>query len=75
MLPIRDELRHLIDCLSDAECRVALAKLRFFQTPHCPACEETDIDQLEWQDDDETVCCATCGFTWQPNGKDLVHGG
>ena len=72
MLPTRDELHHLIDCLSDAECERALTLLSVFQTPYCPSCEETDIDNFVWQDDEETVICRKCGFTWQPE-RELVH--
>ena len=32
----------------------------------CPDCGEADSDRLVWQDDDETVCCSTCGVTYRP---------
>ena len=32
----------------------------------CPGCGEADSDRLVWQDDDETVCCSTCGVTYRP---------
>ena len=32
----------------------------------CPKCGEADADRLVWQDDDETVCCSTCGVTYHP---------
>ena len=31
----------------------------------CPRCGESDIDRLEWLDDDR-VCCASCGHVYEP---------
>jgi hypothetical protein len=32
----------------------------------CPGCGERIIDNLVWQDDGETVRCATCGRKYKP---------
>lgn len=66
MISARDELRHLVDCLSDAECERALTLLAPLRGPACPDCGEADIDRLVWSED-EHVTCANCGFTWDPN--------
>jgi len=69
MISARDELLHLVDCLSDKECERALellAPLRSAGGPTCPSCGENDMDLLEWSED-EHVTCHTCGFTWDPN--------
>ena len=33
----------------------------------CPECGEPDGFRLVWLEDFETVRCATCGTTYQPN--------
>ena len=32
----------------------------------CPCCGEDRMDYLVWDDDGETVRCATCGVTYAP---------
>lgn len=32
----------------------------------CPGCGQRDADRLIWQDDFETVRCATCGTVYRP---------
>jgi hypothetical protein len=71
MISARDELLHLIDCLSDAECERALELLAPLRNPgpRCPSCDEDDLDQLVWQDDEQYVTCHSCGFCWNPNDR------
>jgi len=33
----------------------------------CPECGERRADFLVWQNDGETVECATCGYKYNPN--------
>ena len=71
MISARDELRHLIECLTDDECEQALDLL----TTHwnrCPWCGEYDLDQLVWDQDGENASCEACGFCWAPD-RTLVH--
>lgn len=72
MISARDELRHLVECLDDAECGRALDLLAPLTRPHCPLCYEDNLDQLEWQQDEEHVTCQTCGTVWNPN-RPPVH--
>ncbi len=32
----------------------------------CPSCGECDVDRLAWEDDGESVRCATCGLIYDP---------
>ena len=74
MISTREELHHLIDCLSASECERALARLELFRQPHCPSCEETDLANLAWHEDETHVTRESCGFTWEPN-RELIYGG
>jgi len=77
MLPTKDHLRHLIDCLTDQEAEQLLdaadqlgllgnADLAT-KTCSCPFCGERRFDVLEWTPDD-CIVCGTCGTTYDPNG-------
>jgi hypothetical protein len=71
MISARDELLHLVDCLSNAECERALQLLEPLREPRCPWCGASDLDQLVWDESGENVCCQECGFCWEPDH--LVH--
>jgi len=38
----------------------------------CPVCEERRMDWLVWDEDGESVTCATCGNAYAP-GKEPYH--
>src|SRR5262249_2649498 len=69
MIPARDELHHLVSCLSDEECEAALDRPR---RPRGPACDLKDVDQLVFDEDGENVACQSCGFAWDPS-RVMVH--
>lgn len=35
----------------------------------CPRCGERDADRLVWQDDFETVRCASCEHLYEPDAE------
>ena len=35
----------------------------------CPKCGERDMDQLPWNEDDDTVTCGRCGHTYDPSAE------
>jgi DNA-directed RNA polymerase subunit RPC12/RpoP len=72
VIPARDELLHLVECLTDAECEQALELLLPLRGSRCPYCGVSDLDQLVWDEDGEYVSCDDCGFCWDPN-RILVH--
>jgi hypothetical protein len=72
MISARDELFHLVECLTDAECERALDLLLPLRGPSCPSCGEDDLDRLIWDEEGENVTCEACGFSWNPNHI-LVH--
>ncbi len=77
MIPTKDLLRHLIDCLTDEEAEQLLdaadnlsllgnADLAT-KSCWCPSCGERRFDYLEWTPDD-CIVCVTCGTIYDPNG-------
>lgn len=39
----------------------------------CPTCGERDMDSLVWNDDGETVTCASCGETYDPLAEEAAE--
>jgi len=35
----------------------------------CPRCGERVVDNLRWDNDGETVTCATCGMRYNPDAR------
>ena len=76
MITARDELLHLIEHLTPAECERALGLLAPLLNPgpRCPDCGEDDLDRLVWDEDGEDVECQRCGFCWAPDTAHALPG-
>ena len=45
---------------------------RVSETNSCPSCGEREMDRLIWEDDGESVRCATCGTIYDPSAPPVA---
>ena len=47
-------------------------KDRVSEANGCPSCGEREMDRLVWEDDGESVRCATCGTIYDPSAPPVA---